>query len=97
MFSLKKLKSRKPKQIKPGNIELPDNLLRKIEAHQQAFMQQVQQLSAQTRRDIEILVDGYVSSLDLPDDAQLSYNHETKTLTWDETKPQTAETAASDE
>lgn len=82
MSILKKIKKATRRAAQPGVIELPETLLKKINAHKQAFAQQVQQLQGQTRRDIELLVDGYVSNLDLPENAQLSYNHDTSELTW---------------
>lgn len=63
-------------------IEIPKNLQRKIDAHTQALQQALLQMQAQTRRDIELLIDGYVSSLDLPADAALEYNHATGVLSY---------------
>ena len=81
-------------------IEIPENLRRKINAHTQNLNQQIMQLQAQARRDIELLVDGYVSSLELPADAALEYNHATGVLSYASAKEEeepTGETISDNE
>ena|SRR3990167_5814754 len=78
MFAKKKQPTHSNGQLpKPGEaIPLPESLQKKIAAHKAAFQQQAQALLAQSHRNIELLVDGYVSSLGLPEDTNLSFNHE---------------------
>lgn len=61
----------------PEVVQLPAALLEKIKAHKEAFARQVQAIQAQSRQNIELMVDGYASSLDLPADTKLEYNHDT--------------------
>jgi hypothetical protein len=65
-------------------IKIPQKLQNGISAIQQAYVEQVEKLNAATKRDIELLVSGYVSSLYLPDDVKLQYNHATGTLSYEE-------------
>lgn len=71
----------KEKVTRDGEIiPLPEKLHKRLEDLRQQYIQQVQAIEQQYRASVQLVVDGFVSTLDLPDDAQLEYDFQKQEL-----------------